>query len=112
MIGKQCCQAYTGKEILQSTDDNFLMYMVEESKSRCVLLGLVLTNKEELVGNVKSSGNPDNSNHEIVDFKILHGRNKAISQNAAPEFRRANFVNFKDLLKFGLWKTRRPNRVN
>ena len=97
MIGKQCCQAYTGKEILQSTDDNFLMYMVEESKSRCVLLGLVLTNKEELVGNVKPSGNPDNSNHEIVDFKILHGRNKAVSRIATLDFRRANFYLFKGL---------------
>jgi len=45
-----------------------------------VLLDLVLTNKKELVGNMKAEGSLGCSDHEIVWFRILHGKNKAISK--------------------------------
>ena len=65
---------------------------------RGVLLDLVLTNKEGLVGKVKAGGSPGCSDHEMVDSRILHGRNKAIRRNYSPGLRRASFDFFEHLL--------------
>ena len=70
---------------------------------RGVLLDLVLTNKEGLVGNVKAGGSPGCSDHEMVDSRILHGRNKPIGRTETLDFRRANLDLFKDLLGDILW---------
>ncbi|GAB0206941.1 hypothetical protein GRJ2_003159700 [Grus japonensis] len=83
---------------LQSTDDNFLTQVVEEPTRRGVLLDLVLTNKEGLVGDVKAGGSLGCSDHEMVEFRILRGRSRAISRITTLDFRRANFGLFKDLL--------------
>jgi len=87
---------------LQSTDDNFLMQVVEEPTRRGVLLDLALTNKG-LVEDVKVGGSLGCSDHEMVEFKMLRGRSKAISRITALDFRRANFGLFEDLLGGILW---------
>lgn len=43
------------------------------------------------------------SNHERVEFGILHGRNEAVSRIAAVDFRRAVFDLFKYLIGGILW---------
>ncbi|GAB0179869.1 mitochondrial enolase superfamily member 1 [Grus japonensis] len=63
-----------------------------------VLLDLVLTNKEGLVGDVKAGGSLGCSDHEMVEFRILHGRSRAINRIITLDFRRTNFDLFKDLL--------------
>ena len=65
---------------------------------RGVLLDLVRTNREGAAGNVKAGGSLGCSNHEIVEFRILCGRNKVISKTGTLDFRRANFNLFIDLL--------------
>lgn len=55
--------------------------MVERQSSREALLDLLLTNREELVGNVKMVSNKDNSHHKITKFKILRGGRKGKQQN-------------------------------
>ena len=62
-----------------------------------MLLDLVLTNKEGLVGDVKFGGSLGCSSHEMVEFRILYGRSKATSRITTLDFRRANFNLFKDL---------------
>jgi len=64
---------------------------------RGALLDLVLTNKVELVENVKAGGSFGCSDHEMVEFRILCGESRAISRITALDFRRANFGYFKDL---------------
>ncbi|GAB0182838.1 hypothetical protein GRJ2_000749100 [Grus japonensis] len=86
------------RRFLQSTDDNFLTQVVEEPTWRGVLLDLVLTNKEGLVGDVKVGGSLGCSDHEMVEFRILCGRSRAISRITTLDFRRAKFALFKDLL--------------
>lgn len=49
-----------------------------------MLLELVLTNKERLVGNMKVVDNLAFSDHEIVEFRILSGRKKAIKWDCSP----------------------------
>jgi len=88
---------------LQYADDNLLMRVAEELMWRGVLLDLVFTNKERLVGDVKAGGSLGCSNHEVVKFKILYGRIKAISRSATLGFRRVNFDLFKDLLEGIPW---------
>ncbi|GAB0209149.1 rapamycin-insensitive companion of mTOR-like [Grus japonensis] len=86
------------RRFLQSIDDNFLTQVVEEPTRRGVLLDLVLTNKEGLVGDVKVGGSLGCSDHEMVEFRILRGRSRAISRITTLDFRRGNFGLFKDLL--------------
>ena len=75
-----------------------MMQMVEKPTRRGVLLDLVLTNKEGLVEDVKVGGSLGCSDHEMVEFRILHGRSRAITRITTLDFRRANFGLFKDLL--------------
>lgn len=67
------------------------MQVVEEPVRRVVLLDLVLSNKG-LVVDVKARGSLGCSDHEIEEFRILSGRNKAVSRIATLDFKRANFV--------------------
>ncbi|GAB0209089.1 hypothetical protein GRJ2_003374600 [Grus japonensis] len=86
------------RRFLQSTDDNFLTQVVEEPTRRGVLLDLVLTNKEGLVGDVKVGGSLGCNDHEMVEFRILRGRSRTMSRITTLDFRRANFGLFKALL--------------
>ncbi|GAB0206727.1 hypothetical protein GRJ2_003138300 [Grus japonensis] len=88
------------RRFLQSINDNFLTQVVEEPTRRGVLLllDLVLTNKEGLAGDVKVEGSLGCRDHEMVEFRILRGRSRAVSRITALDFRRANFGLFKDLL--------------
>jgi len=38
------------------------------------------------------------SEHYMVQFRILHGRNKVVSRIETSDFRKANFDHFKDTL--------------
>ncbi|GAB0175730.1 hypothetical protein GRJ2_000038200 [Grus japonensis] len=86
------------RRFLQRTDDKFFTQVVEEPMRRGVLLDLVLTNKEGLVGDVKVGSSLGCSDHEMVEFRILRGRSRAISRITTLDFRRATFGLFKDLL--------------
>ncbi|GAB0206830.1 hypothetical protein GRJ2_003148600 [Grus japonensis] len=85
------------RRFLQSTDDNFLTQLVEEPMRREVLLDFVLTNKG-LAGDVKVEGSLGCRDHEMVEFRILRGRSRAVSRITTLDFRRANFGLFRDLL--------------
>ncbi|XP_064909576.1 gamma-1-syntrophin isoform X3 [Columba livia] len=74
------------------------MQMVEEPTRRGALLDLILTNKEGLVEAVKVEGCLGCSDHEMVEFSILGGRNRVASRIATLDFSRANFGLFKQLL--------------
>ncbi|GAB0205340.1 hypothetical protein GRJ2_002999600 [Grus japonensis] len=86
------------RRFLQSINDNFLTQVVEEPIRREVLLDLVLTKKEGLLEDVKAEGSLGCHDHEMVEFRILRGRSRAISGIRTLDFRRANFGLFKDLL--------------
>lgn len=73
------------------------MQMVKESTRRDVLLDLVLKNNKGLAGNVEAGDSLECSNLEIVEFRILHRKNKTVSKIATLEFRKANSNLFKDL---------------
>jgi len=76
------------RRFLQSTDDNFLMQVVEEPKRRGVLLDLLLMNKEGLAEDAKDGGSLGRSDHEMVEFRILSGGSRAISRIKILDFRR------------------------
>ncbi|KAK4811175.1 hypothetical protein QYF61_019806 [Mycteria americana] len=62
------------KRFLECTGDNFLLQVTEEPTRRGALLDLILTNNEGLVGDVKVKDSLGCSDHEMVEFKILKGR--------------------------------------
>ena len=63
-----------------------------------MLLDFVLTNKEGLVEDVRLGGSLGCSDREMVEFRNLHGRSRAMTRVATLDFNRANFGLFKDLL--------------
>jgi len=71
------------RRFLQSTDDNFLMQVVEKPARGGAVLDLVLSNKERLIEYVKAGGSLGCSDHEMVDFRILCGGSRAISRITA-----------------------------
>jgi len=91
------------KRFLQSIDDNFLMQVLEEPTRKGTLLDLVLTNKEGRVEDVKAGGRIDCRDHEMVNFRILHGGSRVISRIKTLDFKRANFGIYKELLGGILW---------
>lgn len=84
-------------------DDNFLSQVVEEPIRTGVLLHLILMTKEELVGEVKVRDSFGSSDHELIEFRILRGGNRAKSSIPTLDFKRANFGLSKDLLKRIPW---------
>ncbi|KAJ7418265.1 hypothetical protein WISP_59859 [Willisornis vidua] len=65
---------------------------------RVVLLDVELTNKEEIIGDMKFGVSLGCSGHEMAEFRILCGGTRAIIRTAALEFKRAISDLFKDLL--------------
>ncbi|GAB0190131.1 hypothetical protein GRJ2_001478400 [Grus japonensis] len=62
------------------------------------MLDLVLTNKEDLVREVKLKGSLGCSDCEMVEFRILRAARRAHSKLTTLDFRRADFGLFRDLL--------------
>jgi len=62
------------------------------------MLGLALTNKEGLVGNVKLRGGLGYRDHKVVEFKILRAARRACSKLTTLDFRTADFALFRSLL--------------
>ncbi|GAB0207584.1 hypothetical protein GRJ2_003224100 [Grus japonensis] len=86
------------RKFLECADDNFLLQMIEEPTRRGVMLDLVLTNKEGLVGDIKLKGSLGCSDHEMVEFRILRAARRARSKLTTLDFRRADSGLFRDLL--------------
>ncbi|GAB0204721.1 hypothetical protein GRJ2_002937700 [Grus japonensis] len=86
------------RRFLEYVDDNFLLQVIEEPTRRGAMLDLVLTNKEGLVGNVKLKGSLGCSDHDMVEFKILRAARRVHSKLTTPDFKRADFGLFRDLL--------------
>jgi len=59
---------------------------------------MALTNKGGLAEDVKAGGSLGCSDHEMVEFRILHGRSRVISRITPLDFRRTKFGLFMDLL--------------
>ena len=54
--------------------------------------------KEELVGDAKTGGGLGFHDLELMEFRILRGRNKAKNRTISLDFRRADFGLFRNLL--------------
>ncbi|KAK4825656.1 hypothetical protein QYF61_001479 [Mycteria americana] len=64
------------RRFLDWIDDNSLTQVINKPTRGGALLDLLLTKKEELVGDVKVKGSPGCSNHEMAAFAILREASK------------------------------------
>jgi len=88
------------RRFLECVHYNFLLQVTEESRRKCSLLHLILTNNKGLTGDVKIRG----SDHEMLEFRILRAGRRGKSKPTAPDFSRAHFGLLKDLLGRILWE--------
>ena len=81
---------------LECIDGNCLTQVIKKLMRGDALLNLILTNKEELVGDVEAGGGLGCSGHEMMEFRILRAENRAKSRITALDIKRADFM---DLLR-------------
>jgi len=91
------------RRFLECIDDNFLLQVTEEPMKRGVMLDIVLTTKDGLVGNVKVKGSLGCSDHKMEESKILRAARRVRTKLATLDFRRADFGLLRDLLGRKPW---------
>ncbi|CAM4681894.1 unnamed protein product [Lepidochelys kempii] len=72
--------------------------VLEEPTRGRALLDLLLTNREELVGEAKVDGNLGGSDHQMVEFRILTQGRKESSRIRTLDFRKADFDFLRELM--------------
>jgi len=68
------------RRFLDSIEDNFLVQVIDGPTRAEALLGLVLTNAEESIREVKIGGSLGCSDHALVEFVILKNADLAKSR--------------------------------
>ena len=71
MLKYNTTQRKQSKRFLKCVEDSFLTQLVQEPTRGGALLGLLFTNSEGLVGDVKAGDCLGQSNHETVEFHFL-----------------------------------------
>lgn len=105
LLEGQCSSAILppAVKISWDTNGNFLACVIEEQTRKFALLVLILTNKEELITNMKVRDCLRCSVDEVVEFKILRGGSRAKSRTKALDFRREYISFFRDLFGSISW---------
>jgi len=83
---------------MESTDDNFLVQVVDRPTRGEALLDLLLTNAEEIIKDVNVGGIPGCSDHALVEFVISRDVGLAKSGVRTLNFGSATFKLFNGLL--------------
>ncbi|CAM5172065.1 unnamed protein product [Eretmochelys imbricata] len=93
------------RKFLESVGNNFLVQVLEEPTRGGAFLDLLLTNREELVGEAKVDANLGGSDHELVEFRILTQGRKVSSRIRTLDFRKADFDSLRERMGRIPWGT-------
>lgn len=88
---------------LECIDNNVLIKVTKDPTRKCALLNLMLTNNEELIMDVKVGGCLGCRDHEMVEFRILGGGNRAKSRTTTLDFIKEDINLFRDLTGRIIW---------
>ena len=87
------------RRFMECIDDKFLLQVIEKPTRRGVLLDLIHTSNEGLVGDMKVKGRLGCSDHKTAELRILRAGRRVKSKLTIPDFRRTDCGIFKDLLR-------------
>ena len=93
------------RRLLECIEDNFLSQVREGPISSDAILDLILTNANELIGNITIGGCLGCSDHAALEFMLWRDMGKAKSKIRMLNFRKVNFQLFRELVNKTLWKT-------
>ncbi|CAM5117140.1 unnamed protein product [Natator depressus] len=93
------------RKFLESVGDNFLVQVLDKPTRGGAFLDLLLTNREELVGEAEVDGNLGGSDHEMVEFRILTQGRKVSSRIRTLDFRKADFDSLRERMGRIPWET-------
>jgi len=85
--------------LLKTIDANFFTQVLGETMKRGMLLDLALTNRDGLVEELKAGESLGCSDHEMMEFRILHRGSRAISRITTLDFKTANLVSSRTYLE-------------
>uniref|UniRef100_K7F1Q8 Reverse transcriptase domain-containing protein n=1 Tax=Pelodiscus sinensis TaxID=13735 RepID=K7F1Q8_PELSI len=91
------------RKFLENVGDNFLVQVLKDPTRGRAQLDLLLTNREELIGDVEVGDNLGSSDHEMVDFRILTKGRKESSKIHTLDFKKADFDSLRDLMERIPW---------
>ncbi|TRZ08141.1 hypothetical protein HGM15179_018968 [Zosterops borbonicus] len=98
------------RKFLECMDDNFLSELVGEPTRGEIMLDLLFTNRDGLVGDVVVGGRLGQSDHEIIEFSIIGEIRRNINKILTLDFRRADFGLFRRLIQRVPWEAALKNK--
>ena len=87
-----------GNRLTNFLENNFLTQHVSEPTRGGNILDLVITNSEELVNNLEIRDGLNGSDHCALEFGITLESGVDSNRTMVPDFRRANFNQFREYL--------------
>jgi len=97
LVSPSTASCRQSRRLLQCVEDNFLIQATDSLTRGEVLLDLLLTNMEELIGDEKIGGSLGCSSHALVEFSLEQYGPKE-ERVRILNFRKANFHLFKELV--------------
>ena len=92
------------RRLLECTEDNFLSQVIDGPTRGDAILDLLLTNANELIGDIRIGGCLGCSDHAMVEFTLRRAL-RQVESNRKLNFRTANFQLFRELIKKTPWET-------
>jgi len=86
------------RRFLECIEDNLSSQVIDSPTQGDAILDLRVTNVGELISDVKTGGSLGCSDHALVEFTVLRDTGKAKSIVRTPNFTKANFQLFKQLV--------------
>ncbi|KAM7181646.1 uncharacterized protein RBU57_000342 isoform 1-T1 [Macrochelys suwanniensis] len=98
-------------KFLKHVGDIFLFQKVEEVTGHTAILDAIVTHREELVANLKVTGNLDESDHEMKDLMNLRKGRSEGTRERRKDFKKADF-NKPRKLALGILYLRDSGRIH
>jgi len=90
---------------VECIEDNCLSQVIDSPTREDAILDLPVTNASEIIRDIKTGGSLGCSDHALVEFTVLRDMGQEKSKVRTWNFRKANFLLFKELVSRTPWET-------
>lgn len=91
------------RKFLKNVDDNFVVHVLRELIRKGAFPGLLLINREGVMGEVGIGNNFGHSDHEVVEVQIFGDRRKTVTKTSTLNIGRVDFRLLRELVTKNPW---------